>query len=108
MVSLKLDKENNIIFKNSFLTIENQDAIIQDIKNLLLMFKSEYPFDLNMGIEWYNLATYNNLNVIKTAIIERILTDKRIKSVNSLNVAFENGKLQINAELVTSYGVINV
>ncbi|HED5303916.1 TPA: hypothetical protein R5A54_001671 [Campylobacter jejuni] len=108
MTSLKLDKNNNIVFQNNFLTISDQDAIIQDVKNLLLMFQTEYPFDLTMGISWYELATYNNSNVIKNTIKERILEDNRIQSVNNLNVFFENGKMQISAELITDLGVINV
>lgn len=108
MTSLKLDKNNNIIFQNNFLTISDQDAIIQDVKNLLLMFQTEYPFDLTMGIPWYELATYNNSNVVKNTIKERILEDNRIQSVNNLNVFFENGKMQISAELITDLGVINV
>ncbi|WP_342251683.1 hypothetical protein [Campylobacter jejuni] len=108
MTSLKLDKNNNIIFQNNFLTISDQDAIMQDVKNLLLMFQTEYPFDLTMGIPWYELATYNNYNVIKNTIKERILEDNRIQSVNNLNVFFENGKMQISAELITDLGVINV
>lgn len=108
MISLKLDKNNNIIFQNNFLTISDQNAIIQDVKNLLLMFQTEYPFDLTMGIPWYELAAYNNSNVIKNTIKERILEDNRIQSVNNLNVFFENGKMQISAELITDLGAINV
>lgn len=108
MTSLKLDTNNNIVFENNFLTISDQDAIIQDVKNLLLMFQSEYPFDLTMGIPWYKLLTYNNSNVIKNVVKERILEDNRIKSVNNLKVFFENGKMQISAELITDLGIINV
>lgn len=108
MTSLKLDKDNNIVFQNNFLTISNQDAIIQDVRNLLLMFQGEYPFDLTMGIPWYQLATYNNSNIIKNIVKERILEDNRIKSVKHLNVFFENGKMQISAELITDLGIINV
>lgn len=108
MTSLKLDKNNNIVFQNNFLTISDGDAIIQDVKNALLMFQSEYPFDLTMGIPWYKLATYNNSNVIKNVVKERILEDNRIKSVNNLNVFFENGKMQISVELITDLGIINV
>lgn len=108
MVSLKLDSNNNLLYKNNFLTIDNQDAIIQDIKTLLLMFKSEYPFNLDEGLDWYNLASYNNVNAIKTAIKERILSDSRIKAINSLEVSFKNGKMGLSAELVTKWGIINV
>ena len=108
MVSLKLDNQNNLIFKNNFMLVENKEAIIQDIKNLLLMFETEYPFDLTMGIPYYELAKNNNSNIIKNTIKERILEDTRVESITSLEVSFKGGKLQISAELNTSEGVVNV
>lgn len=108
MVSLKLDKNNNLEFNNDFLILKEKEAIIQDIKNLLLMFKTEYPFNVSLGIAWYEIATYNNQNIIKNLVKERILSDERIKSIDDLNVSFLNGKLKIEAVLNTTSGVINV
>ena len=60
MRTLKLDKNNNLTFSNDFLTIDNKEAIKQDIKTLLLMWVTEYPFNINQGLNWYQLSKYNN------------------------------------------------
>lgn len=108
MRSLKLDDNNNLVFKNDFSLIEDKEAIIQDVKTLLLMFKSEYPFDIDVGIDWYGIAAFNDISFIKTQVKSRILEDKRIKSVDSIDISFKNGKLEISADLNTEIGVVNV
>mgnify|MGYP004447251985 CR=1 FL=1 len=108
MKTFKLDKNNNIELKAYFITISGKYAIIQDIKTLLLMFKTEYPFNTDIGLPWYDLASFNNKNKVINAIKERILEDDRIQSVNSLNVDFKGGKMQITMELNTIEGEINV
>ena len=40
--------------------VAGEQAIKLDIKNLLLMFKTEYPFNLTEGIPWYDNALKNN------------------------------------------------
>ena len=108
MQTLKLDKNNNLIFGNNFDTIDGAEAIKQDVKNLLLMWITEYPFNINKGLNWYELSTYNNKNDIIQKVKERLLQDKRIFSVISLEVYFKDNQLSIEAELETVEGVINV
>ena len=108
MRTLKLDKNNNLTFSNNLETIESKDAIKQDIKTLLLMWLTEYPFNTNEGLNWYQLATYNNKNDIIAEAKERILQDKRVLNINSIEVSFNNNLLNIEAELETSEGIVNV
>lgn len=108
MQTLRLDKNNNLIFSNSFDTIDGAEAIKQDIKTLLLMWITEYPFNINKGLNWYELSTYNNKNDIIIAVKERLLQDKRIFNVVNLEVYFKDNQLSIEAELETVEGVINV
>lgn len=108
MTTLELDKQNNIKFDSNFLTLSGKDAIIQDIKTLLLMFKTEYPFDLEMGLDWYKVANSNNREYISRSVRERILEDSRIYSIEVLNVNFINGRLNIELQLDTTEGIINV
>ena len=102
MRTLKLDKNNNLTFSNNLETIESKDAIKQDIKTLLLMWLTEYPFNTNEGLNWYQLATYNNKNDIIAEVKERILQDKRVLNINSIEVSFNNNLLSIEAELETT------
>ena len=53
MQTLRLDKNNNLILGNSFDTLDGAEAIKQDIKTLLLMWITEYPFNINKGLNWY-------------------------------------------------------
>ena len=108
MTTLKIDKNNNLEFSNDFQTINSKEAIKQDIKTLLLMWLTEYPFNINQGLNWYQLSTYNNKNDIIIAVKDRILQDKRILNVNSIEVYFNNNILSIEAELETIEGVVNV
>ena len=108
MKTLKLDKNNNLTFSNDFLTIDSKEAIKQDIKTLLLMWLTEYPFNTNEGLNWYQLSTYNNKNDIIAGVKERILQDKRVLNINSIEVSFNNNLLNIEAELETSEGIVNV
>ena len=108
MQTLRLDKNNNLIFGNSFDTLDGAEAIKQDIKTLLLMWITEYPFNINKGLNWYELSTYNNKNDIIVAVKERLLQDKRIFSVVNLEVDFKDKQRSIEAELETIEGVINV
>ena len=108
MKTLKLDKNNNLNFSNNLETIESKDAIKQDIKTLLLMWLTEYPFNTNEGLNWYQLSTYNNKNDIIIAVKDRILQDKRILNVNSIDISFNNNLLSIEAELETTEGIVNV
>ncbi|MDD5786037.1 hypothetical protein [Campylobacter lanienae] len=108
MTTLKIDKNNNLEFSNDFQTIDSKEAIKQDIKTLLLMWLTEYPFNINQGLNWYQLSTYNNKNDIIIAVKDRILQDKRILNVNSIEVYFNNNILSIEAELETTEGIVNV
>lgn len=108
MTTLKIDKNNNLEFSNDFQTIDSTEAIKQDIKTLLLMWLTEYPFNINEGLNWYQLSTYNNKNDIIIAVKDRILQDKRILNVNSIEVYFNNNILSIEAELETIEGIVNV
>ena len=65
----------------------DKEAIKQDIKTLLLMWVTEYPFNTNQGLNWYQLSQYNNKNDIIIAVKDRILQDKRILNVNSIDVS---------------------
>lgn len=108
MRTLKLDKNNNLTFSNDFQTIDSKEAIKQDIRTLLLMWVTEYPFNIAEGLNWYQLSQYNNKNDIIIAVKERILQDKRVLNVNSIDVSFNNNLLSIEAELETIEGIVNV
>lgn len=108
MDTFYLDSNNNLVTSSDFILKSGQDAIIQDIKTLLLMFQSENPLNQNEGIAWYELLNQNNLASIQDAITKRLLEDTRIKNVRNMQLTNTNGTLEISATLYTTEGIINV
>ena len=56
MTTFLRDENNNLVFNSAMNLVAGEQAIKLDIKNLLLMFKTEYPFNLTEGIPWYDNA----------------------------------------------------
>ena len=108
MKTLAIDDKNNLIFESDFQLKDGADALSQDIKNLLMMFKGEYPFNTSKGISYYDLASQNNKQRIENAILERLKQDKRVKSITNLQIDFAKGEMQMSCEINSSVGVINV
>lgn len=109
MQSFKLDEFNNLIMFGNISTVSNDNAVKQDIKTLLKMFNTEYPFDTREGIPYYFLASRNNKQVIKSNIIERVMQDTRVKSVQKIDVNFIAGNMQVSLDVILKNGVtINV
>jgi len=106
MTSFKLDANNNIDYQNNIFTIDGVEAVAQDIKTRLMMFRTEYPFDATIGLDYYDLASQNNRTVIENAIISRVLEDKRIKSVKTISVNFQNKNMNIRLECVLKTGEV--
>lgn len=109
MTTFKLDSTNNLQFESNFETLSKNEALIQDIRTLLLMFRGEYPFNSDLGIDYYALMQNNDRNELLNAIFDRIKGDSRVKTIKNSNVDFKNGKLELTCEILTSWGeVINV
>lgn len=109
MTTFKLDSSNNLQFESNFETISGGEALIQDIRTLLLMFKGEYPFNSEIGIDYYTLMGANDRNELINTIFDRIKADSRVKSIKDSSVNVKNGKLELTCEILTSWGeVVNV
>lgn len=106
MTSWKLDNNNNIEYLGDFLIIDDIDSVKQDIKNMLLMFQGEYPFDIRVGVPWLDLCVESDENLIKNAIIDRILEDDRVKSVTNILITQEKSTLKFSADVLLKNGVL--
>ncbi len=93
-ISFKLDSNNNIINNSNIITVSDKDALVQDIKTLLYMYKGEYPYNTNKGIDYIEYMRNNDETGLLAAMQQRILEDSRVT-----NVTFEtdenNGNLKI-------------
>lgn len=93
--SFKLDRNNNIINNSNFILVSEKAALVQDIKTLLYMYKGEYPYNKNLGIDYISYMRENNEQGLLTAIQSRILEDSRVT-----NVTFETAKESNNLKIV--------
>lgn len=99
-ISFKLDSNNNIINNSNFILIYNKDALVQDIKTRLYMYKGEYPFNTNQGIDYIDYMRSGDEKGLLADIQKRILEDDRIRNV-SFDVSQDSDVLKIILTLMT-------
>ena len=98
MTTLALDSKNNLIAFGNFVTRSGIDAIVQDIKTLLLMWQGEYPFNLTKGLNYYDIVNKNSISLVKKEIRKRVMEDKRIINIQELSKLF-------GCEIVETYAL---
>lgn len=109
MKTFKLDKNNNLCFESNFELLDGADALIQDVRNLLLMFKGEYPFNTELGLDYYGMLSNQSKESIESAILERIKQDERVKSIRNIETSAKNGNLDLSMQILTTWGeLVNV
>lgn len=94
-VSFKLDSNNNIINNSNLIMVSGTPALVQDIKTLLYMYKGEYPYNTNKGIDYIEYMRNNDETGLLAAMQSRILEDSRVS-----NVTFETAKESSNLKIV--------
>lgn len=93
--SFKLDRNNNIINNSNFILVSEKAALVQDIKTLLYMYKGEYPYNINKGIDYIAYLQNDDETGLLAAMQTRILEDSRVS-----NVTFESAKESNNLKIV--------
>lgn len=99
MISLKVDKNNNLLASGEIETAQGVGAIAQDIKNYLMMWRSEYPYDVTQGIDYKTFYQTQDKQELLTEITNRIMADSRIISVD-YDISNKTQNLQINLKTV--------
>lgn len=109
MTTLRLDSHNNIIAGDSFLTLQGNEALRQDIRTRLSMFLGEYPFNTTQGVDYIGLLQDNNRDNIKNAIIAEIKKDSRVAQVTIIKAELDKGVLMLDIQITSTQGeIINV
>ena len=106
MNTLQIDNKGNLRAVGNFTTLTEVEAVKQDIKTLLKLFGTEYPFDNRIGIPYYNLSARNNKELIRSSVIARALEDDRVQSVSRCDVSFVKGTMQISLDVILKNGVV--
>ncbi len=82
MKSFKLDKNNNLVVGSDFLTVTGREALAQDIKTSLSMWKGEYPFNTALGIDYMGFFRSQDKQALLAAISARITVDARVATAD--------------------------
>lgn len=93
-LSFQLDSKNNIVHNSNFILVSDKAALVQDIKTKLNMYKGEYPYNKNLGIDYISYMRNNDEQGLLAAIQSRILEDSRVSNVTFESVK-ESGNLKI-------------
>ncbi len=112
MKCLQIDENNNLVIKQNQLTLVSDiQACAQSVKTRIGLYKGEDPQDLDRGIDFDNVVLGSNISrdYVKDLIRQRILdTDDGIENISLLTIEKKENKLEIQAEIQSTYGVIRL
>ncbi len=114
MKSLALNENHDISINvnGDFNFVEDIDETTQSIKTRLFFFFSEWPWDIKIGVPWYEQIFIKNYDksLIESVLIKEILeTDNVLELFNfDVNINNINRSLQLNNLIIrTNFGLIN-
>lgn len=111
MQTLQLDENNNIkLNQNSLVILDNVEACAQDTRTRIALFKGEDFTDTTRGISFFDniLGVYVEQDDIKNQIKKRIMDNSEIYSINKITLSKQDNKIQLNTEINSIYGVLEL
>ena len=111
MATRAVDSVGNWQFGNSFTNYKTDlDELKQNIITSLKSWKGDCFFDLNAGVDWYNiLGSYNQDDYLKENIINIVQNIDGVININDYNATLdENRNITINLIINTVYGTIQI
>ena len=111
MKTVALDEHNNLIVKNGSLQEkEGIEALAQDIKTRVGLYKGENRFDLSEGIDYDNdmLGKFAGFDYYRQAIRNRIEGNEEVEGVKDRLVSFINGEVEVVADIKSIYGDMKI
>lgn len=113
MKTIKLDKNNNVVLDKygNIETLENIEALAQDVRTSLSMCYGENPFNTQQGIDYDNDflgVNSDNQDYLKSLIRTRLLENTEVLAIKKVDINKQNETLKIQTHLKTIYGDANV
>lgn len=105
MTSLRLDNNNNLVVNGDVATINNIDALAQDVKSIVMLHKMEYIYNTNKGVDWLKFLQENDTSLLLSEIESQLYEDSRIKSV-SISASSSDGVLDLKINTTSNEEVI--
>ena len=99
-----IDNQGNIS------TIENVDALAQDLSTSLLLNQGENPFNTNEGINYDDniLGKMGGIDYLKDQFLNRINENEEVVNVVNITIKNIDTTLQVETNINTIYGAINI
>lgn len=104
MVSLKVNADNNLEFADNFILCSGVDALRQDARNKISMWKGEYPYNIDEGIDYLEILKTANKNLFLAELRQALLLDARILNVDVKIGKVISGKVMIELNITTTKG----
>lgn len=112
MKDFKLTQSHDLAIENFDLQfVTGSEAIVQNVKQTLLMFKGEWFLDTQAGVPWIKeiLGTKNSLSSIKAIILNAVTDVYGVEEVTNYEQTYDgtNRSLSISIEIQDIYNVTN-
>lgn len=105
--SLKLDDNNNLVFAENFILIDDIESLAQDVTNKLDLWKGEFIYNTEIGLDYLEMLRYNNLDLLKSEIEDYISQDERVESTVIAEFREnEDGKIEFRSKITTKEGEV--
>lgn len=105
--SLKLDDNNNLVFAENFILIDGIESLAQDVTNKLDLWKGEFIYNTEIGLDYLEMLRYNNLDLLKSEIESYISQDERVESTVITEFREnEDGNIEFRSKITTKEGEV--
>ena len=111
MTTRAIDSNSNWQFGNSFTNYKTDlEELKQNIITSLRSWKGDCFFDLEAGVDWYNiLGSYDQDDYLKDNVINVVQNIDGVININNYEATLdENRKITVNLTINTVYGTIQV
>lgn len=107
MQTVGLDENNNLIILQGNLTIKSGvNALAQDVKTRVGLYRGENLFDITEGIDYDNeiLGVFGGFDLYAQMIKNRILGNPEVKTVSNVNLTRQGLQINATADVQSIYG----
>lgn len=111
MQTVWLDENNNIVLRAGNIQLKNGiEALAQDIKTRVGLYKGENRFDITEGIEYDNemLGKFGGIEYYRQVIRNRIEGAPEVEGVKRITVEKKGTQLTVTADIQSIYGGITI
>lgn len=83
------------------------EALKQNVKSRILCFFGDCFFDMEFGINWFQLLGYRGEKELQNALKNMIVSTEGVIGIKSFDVYIKNRIMTINYTINTEFGVVS-